>query len=265
MGDFSSTVHGAPDPKRSPLSEDRMYRLQMLDMSMCNVRTSMVESMLKFCPYLRKISLENIPVTEQLLINLGFTSPYLDTVNLAMCQGVTSKGLKSIIENCSSLSHLNIAWTCMSRHDVQSVIHSLPEQLLSLDISGNREKITDDDIKILCDQSPHLRDLELSDSTEITNASVDTIGFNLRSLKRISLSRCYSITPHALVNLTRIRSLTTINVFGMMRDSSLTALETYLKRYKVNREPFSTVARPTPTNEKVVKMWNVVARSGPVV
>ncbi|CAL1540853.1 unnamed protein product, partial [Lymnaea stagnalis] len=36
MGDFSSTVQGAPDPRRSPLSEDRMYRLQMLDMSMAN-------------------------------------------------------------------------------------------------------------------------------------------------------------------------------------------------------------------------------------
>ncbi|KAK3773790.1 hypothetical protein RRG08_010999 [Elysia crispata] len=265
MGDFTSTVHGAPDPRRSPLSEDRMYRLQMLDMSMCNVKTSMVEAMLKFCPYLRKISLENIPVTEQLLMNMGFTSPYLDTVNLAMCQGVTYKGLQCIIDHCPSLSHLNIAWTCMSHQDICHVIKNLPEQLLSLDISGNRDKISDEDIETLCHQCPQLRDLEISDSTEITNAAVDIISENLRHLRRISLSRCYSITPHALVNLTNIRNLTTINVFGMMRDSSLTALEGYLKRYRVNREPFSTVARPTPTNEKVVKIWNVLPKDGPVV
>ncbi|GFR91958.1 S-phase kinase-associated protein 2 [Elysia marginata] len=265
MGDFTSTVDGAPDPKRSPLSEDRMYRLQMLDMSMCNVKTSMVEAILKFCPYLRKISLENIPVTEQLLTNVGFTSPYLDTVNLAMCQGVTFKGLKCIIEHCPSLSHLNIAWTGMSHRDIQEVIKILPEQLLSLDMSGSRNKISDEDIETLCHQCPRLRDLDISDSTELTGASIDSICENLTCLRRISLSRCYSISPQALVNLTNIRSLATINVFGMMRDSSLMALEGYLKRFKVNREPFSTVARPTPSNEKVVKIWNVIPKDGPVV
>ena len=55
------------------------------------------------------------------------------------------------------------------------------------------------DIETLCHQCPNLRDLEISDSTDITNAAVDTISENLSNLRRISLSRCYSITPHALV------------------------------------------------------------------
>ncbi|KAH9523499.1 F-box protein of unknown function [Bulinus truncatus] len=263
MGDFSSTVQGAPDPRRSPLSEERMYRLQLLDMSMANVKTSLVESMLKFCPNLKKISLENIPVTEQLLINLGVNSPYLEVLNLCMCVGTTARGLSSIFENCTSLTQLNIAWTYMSEQDVKTVCQILPEQLKGLDISGNREKLNDQDVEMVCSRCPNLQDLDLSDSTEITNVTIDLISEHLKKLQKISFSRCYALSPSCLVNLTCLRDLRVINVFGMMREATFNVLEQNMKRYRVNKEPFSTIARPTPSNCRKINIWNISPRYGP--
>ncbi|BFY99333.1 hypothetical protein BsWGS_02372 [Bradybaena similaris] len=260
MGNFSSTVQGTPDPCRSPLSEDRMYQLRLLDMSMANVKTSLLESMLQFCPRLCKISLENIPVTEQLLLNLAFGSPHLETINLCMCEGVTSRGLEYIFENCTSLIHLNVAWTCMSQENVKSLIKILPRQLLSLDISGNREKLSDEDVSTLCDRCPHLQELDLSDSTEITNLAADEIGSKLNELQAVSLSRCYNISPSAFLNLTNLPKLKAVNVFGLLRNTSLTMLEECLMRFKVNENPLSSIARPSPFNSPRDCIWNVSSK-----
>ncbi|CAG5135225.1 unnamed protein product, partial [Candidula unifasciata] len=261
LGNFSSTVHGTPDPSRSPLSEDRMYQLRLLDMSMANVRTSLLESMLQFCPKLCKISLENIPVSEQLLLNLAFSSPNLETLNLCMCEGVTSKGLGYIFENCTSLIHLNIAWTCMSQDDLKSVIKVLPRQLLSLDISGNREKISNKDVAALCVRCPCLQELDLSDSTEISGIATDHIGSKLKELHKVSLSRCYNISHSAFLNLIELPKLKVVNVFGLLRNSSLNSLEHYLTKFKVNENPFSSVARPSPCNSPKGFIWNVSSNS----
>ncbi|KAK0069589.1 S-phase kinase-associated protein 2 [Biomphalaria pfeifferi] len=263
MGDFSSTVQGAPDPRRSPLSEERMYRLQLLDMSMANVKTSLVESMLKFCPNLKKISLENIPVTEQLLINLAVNSPYLEVLNLCMCVGTTAKGLECIFENCTNLIQLNIAWTYMSEEEIKTICQIMPSQMKALDISGNREKLSDQDVELLCQRCPYMQDLDLSDSTEITNLTIDNIAQHLKKLQKISFSRCYSLSPTYVSHLCELRDLKVINVFGMMRDTSLNVLEQNMKRYRVNKEPFSCIARPTPSNCKKIFMWNVSPRHGP--
>lgn len=55
------------------------------------------------------------------------------------------------------------------------------------------------DVSTLCDRCPHLQELDLSDSTEITNLAADEIGSKLNELQSVSLSRCYNISPSAFL------------------------------------------------------------------
>ena len=54
------------------------------------------------------------------------------------------------------------------------------------------------DVQQLCGSCPHLKELDLSDSTLLTCASVEYIAGMLRGLEYIALSRCYHIAPAAL-------------------------------------------------------------------
>ncbi|XP_005098955.1 S-phase kinase-associated protein 2 isoform X2 [Aplysia californica] len=257
MGSFSSTVHGNPDPRSSPLSEDRMYRVQMLDLSMANVETNLVENLLRFCPRLNRISLEHIPISEALLMNLGQNSPHLQSLNLAMCTGTTGDGLKAIFTGCPWLKSLNISWTTMEGDDVRKVAKALPRQMLQLNISGYREKMTDEVVEDILERCPNLKILDLSDSTEVTDASVLKIPKALPHLQTICLSRCYRVNTQTILSLHHAPCLQSINVFGLMRDPSLAVLEEHMSKYRINKDPFSSVARPTPFNSRRHLIWGV--------
>jgi len=263
MGDFQSTVLGNPDPRSSPLTENRMYRLQLLDLSMTNVNTHLVEDMLCFCPKLRRISLENIPVSELLLMNLGQNSPNLQTINLAMCEGVTGDGMKAIFRGCNRLVELNCSWTSMSAKDIRKTLRNLPKQLRELNMAGYRENMNDEGVVTILERCPQLRVLDISDSTQVSDDSIEMIPSELKSLHTLSLSRCYRVNTGTIINLSRSPSLEAINVFGLLRDPSLAVLEEHMSQFKINKDPFSCIARPTPFHSKKHLMWNVSPTEGP--
>ncbi|KAH3721142.1 hypothetical protein DPMN_064058 [Dreissena polymorpha] len=51
------------------------------------------------------------------------------------------------------------------------------------------------EVQQLCKTCPNLRELDLSDSTALTNESVICIMTHLDCLEHLSLSRCYHISP----------------------------------------------------------------------
>lgn len=263
MGDFSDSVNGNPDPRRSPLSEDRMYRLQYLDLSMTNVACGLVENMFRFCPSLRKVSLEFLTVSTELLENLGLNSPYLDTLNLSMCSGVTADGICTIFDCCKNLTELNIAWTDMPEEDVQKVARYMPSSVVRLNFSGYRERMTDFVVDIMTSACPNVEYLDISDSTEVTDEIIEKIPDRLRRLHTICLSRCYRINTHTLISLNKSKSLKSINVFGLMREPSLQYLEEHMQGFLINREFFSSIARPTPGRSRRHLMWNISPKDGP--
>ena len=54
----------------------------------------------------------------------------------------------------------------------------------------------------LVDSCPNLRDLDVSDSSLLTPASLNTMVEGLTYLESVSTSRCYNITPSSYLMLT---------------------------------------------------------------
>ena len=54
------------------------------------------------------------------------------------------------------------------------------------------------DIQQLVNSCPHLKELDLSDATMLSSASVECIAASLGGLEYIALSRCYRIMPSSL-------------------------------------------------------------------
>ena len=54
------------------------------------------------------------------------------------------------------------------------------------------------DVRSLCGRCPHLKELDLSDSTTLTGQSVHVIAGALYGLEYVALSRCYNILPSTL-------------------------------------------------------------------
>lgn len=53
------------------------------------------------------------------------------------------------------------------------------------------------DVRLLAEQSPGLVELDVSDCTQLTAASVSTIISELRHTEYLAFSRCYTIQPDA--------------------------------------------------------------------
>ena len=109
-------------------------------------------------------------------------------------------------------------------------------------------------VATLCKRCSHLLELDLSDSLRLTDHTVETIRWHLPELRRLSLSRCYSILPSTIGILDALPSLQAINVMGMLTKEPLEALQAMLPKILLNKMPFSTVARPT-TGQRRTSIW----------
>ena len=106
----------------------------------------------------------------------------------------------------------------------------------------------------LCKRCSHLLELDLSDSLRLTDHTVEIIRWHLPELRRLSLSRCYSILPSTIGILDALPNLQAINVMGMLTKEPLEALQAMLPKILLNKMPFSTVARPT-TGQRRTSIW----------
>lgn len=117
----------------------------------------------------------------------------------------------------SSIKELNVAWTGLSVEAVGVLCSSLPKNLSRFNLSGcrntlqvNREymgrKILGPpkfklflftDVKNVVRRSPNLRELDLSDGTNLTNDAIKYIS-TLTELNFLSISRCYGIQSNAV-------------------------------------------------------------------
>ncbi|XP_070195611.1 S-phase kinase-associated protein 2-like [Littorina saxatilis] len=227
-----------------PEEGPRMSRLQYLDLSMASINKEMLADIFAHCKQLRKVSLENVPVNDT-VFHLLSENTHLDTLNLVMCQGVTASGLMPLFAHCRMLTQLNLAWTGMDRSCVAYVCGAVPPSMRLLNLSGCREAISDEDVETLCTRCPHLYELDLSDSLRLTDLSIDIIRQNLRELRRLSLSRCYSILPSSIAMLRSIPRLSSLNIIGMLSKEPIEELQEILPKILLNKIPFSTIARPT--------------------
>jgi F-box and leucine-rich repeat protein 1 (S-phase kinase-associated protein 2) len=87
------------------LFPDYRCRLMYLDLTMATISTSSLVTIFNKCKRLRKLSLESVPVNDNVLSALAANRD-IEVLNLAMATGINIDGLKNLLINCRKLVFL---------------------------------------------------------------------------------------------------------------------------------------------------------------
>uniref|UniRef100_A0A8C7ZHN0 S-phase kinase-associated protein 2 n=1 Tax=Oryzias sinensis TaxID=183150 RepID=A0A8C7ZHN0_9TELE len=224
--------------------------LQLLDMDLSSsiIPISALESITCRCLRLERLSLEGLQLSDNIIRSLG-NNVGLQQLNLSGCSGFSASVLADMLKSCCRIEQLNISWCGFNKDHVKSVVSNVSPRVVSLNISGYRESLTLDDVKILVDRCPEVQHLDLSDSTLLMADSFLVLK-QLKDLQHLSLSRCYHIHLAALTDLGQtLPSLRLLDVFGLVQDNQLPSLKKEMPHVSINSMPFSSVARPTPASK----------------
>lgn len=74
-------------------------RLIYLDLSMVHISPDSLVVLFNKCRRLKKLSMENVPVNDDVLIALSANKD-IEVINFAMCIGMQEDGLRYLITNC---------------------------------------------------------------------------------------------------------------------------------------------------------------------
>ncbi|KAM4528653.1 S-phase kinase-associated protein 2 [Odontesthes bonariensis] len=236
--------------------------LQIVDMDLSNsiIPTSALESIMCNCNLLKYLSLEGLQLSDNILSCLAKNRSLLQ-LSLNGCSMFSAPALADVLKSCSSIEQLNVSWCSFSNDHVRSVVHNLSPTVTDLNLSGYRESLTLDDVKVLVERCPQIQTLDISDSTLLTADSFPVLR-QLKNLQHLSLSRCYHIHLAALLDLGKMfPALHLLDVFGLVQDSQLPSLKKEMPRVSINSRPFSSIARPTPATKLMgspsdCAMWN---------
>ncbi|CAF3968993.1 unnamed protein product [Rotaria sp. Silwood2] len=243
----------------SNLTDIESSALCHLDLTLAILSTELLINLLGSCCSLRKLSLESMPLNYKIIEKIVLHEQ-LDTLNLAMCTGLTFECCQLITNKLSLLRCLNIAWTELTSESVKYICETIPRCIEKLNISGQRYNLTDDYIQLLVRRAPRLCVLDISDSVLITDQSIIAFRQHSRLLGHLSASRCYLITPAALITLKLLPAFTTLDIFGTLAQMSLQQLRNEFGiRIHLNMFPFSTIARPT-TGIQRTSIWGLRTR-----
>uniref|UniRef100_UPI0037E8094B S-phase kinase-associated protein 2 n=1 Tax=Semicossyphus pulcher TaxID=241346 RepID=UPI0037E8094B len=235
-------------------------QIVQLDLSSSIIPTSALESIICRCTLLENLSLEGLQLSDTIITSLSKNTNLLQ-LNLSGCSGFSAPPLADMLKSCSRVQQLNISWCDFDNNHVKSVVENLSSGVTQLNISGYREELTLDDVKVLVTRCPNIQILDLSDSTLLMADSFQVLK-QLKYLLHLSLSRCYHIHLAALTDLGQMFPLLSLlEVFGLVLDSHLASLKKELPRIHINSRPFSSIARPTPATRLAGPvsdraMWN---------
>ncbi|CAF2098539.1 unnamed protein product [Rotaria magnacalcarata] len=231
-----------------------------LDLTAAIISTDLLLNLLRSCTSLRKLSLESIPLNYKIVKKI-VANIQLDTLNLAMCTGITFECCRLITNKLSSLRSLNIAWTELSSQSIQYICETIPRCIENLNISGHRYSLTDDCMQTLAHRAFRLHFLDISDSVVISDQSIIALRQHSRLLEHLSASRCYLLSPSALITLKSLPAFTTLDIFGTLAQLPLQQLRNELgTRIQLNMFPLSNIARPT-TGTQRTSLWGLRTRS----
>lgn len=221
-----------------------------MDLSSSIIPVAALEDIIASCAQLQDISLEGLQLSDTVIHSLAKNGS-LNQLNVSGCSGFSSDALEEMLKSCQRLLQLNISWCDFTSDHVKIVVHHLSPCVTHLNLSGYRDSMTLDDIKVLVSRCQHIHTLDLSDSTLLMADGFPVLA-QLTRLQHLSLSRCYHIHPAALSDLAKtIPSLFMLDVFGLINDSHLPALKKEMPHVSINSRPFSAVARPTPASRGI--------------
>ncbi|XP_066458525.1 S-phase kinase-associated protein 2 isoform X1 [Eleutherodactylus coqui] len=232
----------------------RPLRLHHADLSNCTVSKDTLQSIISCCHNLHNLSLEGLELSDAIMCAIAQNID-LERLNLGGCSGLSPESLTQMLKSCASLLELNLSWCDFTADHVKSAVENFPRSLTQLNFSGYRQNLEIVDVETLVQRCPDLIYLDLSDSVMLTADCLPA--FHQLRLQHLGLSRCYQITPAALLDLGKLLHLKTLGVFGIVTDNSLQLLKESLPHIKINTSYFSTIARPTTGNKKNRDIWGI--------
>lgn len=115
-------------------------KLQYLDLSMAGIDVVSLAQLLGTCRSLKKLSLEAVSVNDNVCREIS-QNRSLESLNLAMCEGLTTHSVTLMVENLTNLFALNISWTRLNQSSVDIVIENVPPTIQRLNIAGCRKTL----------------------------------------------------------------------------------------------------------------------------
>ncbi|NXY07360.1 SKP2 protein, partial [Pteruthius melanotis] len=233
-------------------------KIQYLDLSNCTVPVTGLHSILCLCEKLLNLSLEGLGLSDSIIKSIA-KNPNLIRLNLCGCSGFSPEALELMLSSCSMLEELNLSWCEFTATHVKAAVNHVTPKVTHLNLSGYRENLQIADVKMLVERCPSLVHLDLSDSMMLKPECLQYFK-KLKFLQHLCLSRCYQISPAALVELGEILTLKTLQVFGIVTDSSLQLLKEALPDMKINDSHFTSIARPTVGTKRSYEIWGIKCR-----
>ncbi|KAL5285042.1 SKP2 family protein [Megaselia abdita] len=250
-------VHPTFDKKFLDSYPDYQSKLQYLDLSMVSITKLSLKQLLGRCRQLKKLSLEHVPINDEICDQIA-KNINLESLNLAMCEGLQSWSVRHLMTELVNLNSLNISWTWLSVDAINALVSTITPNLLRLNMAGCRKTMFDSHLLTLSKRCKQLLELDLSDCTGLT-AEAMKIVFSFQSLGYLSLSRCYGISATSYMDLNKLPSLQYLDVFGILSDNALRVLEHSFPNIGINKFIHSSVARPTVGTRRT-SIWGLRTR-----
>ncbi|XP_049294806.1 S-phase kinase-associated protein 2 [Anopheles funestus] len=232
-------------------------KVQYLDLSMCTISIPVLRALLSNCRALVKLSLENVPLDGGICAEIA-ENRRLESLNLTMCSGIDADGMHSMAKALTKLFSLNVSWTNLTLEAVQELVQNLTPQISHLNIAGCRTTLYDEAVAVLTKRCQRLVALDLSDCTQLTDATIRTL-CKTRKIEYLSLSRCYNIPVTSYLNLSELKTLRFLDLFGLVSDHAIETLKHSLRDIGINKYYHSSIARPT-VGTKRTSIWGLRTR-----
>ncbi|XP_068782091.1 S-phase kinase-associated protein 2-like isoform X3 [Struthio camelus] len=172
-------------------------RVQHMDLSNCTVSVADLQSILCRCERLQNLSLEGLVLSDDIIKSIA-QNPSLIRLNLCGCSGFSAESLELMLSSCSELEELNLSWCDFTAAHVKAAVSHVTPKVTQLNLSGYRQNLQISDVKTLVERCPSLVHLDLSDSVMLKPECFQYF-HQLIFLQHLCLSRCYQISPAALV------------------------------------------------------------------
>lgn len=128
-------------PVFDPLKHQNNIKLQYLDLSMAVISLDSLTSLLSKCRQLIKLSVEHLNVNTDICYEIA-ANKNIEALNMAMCEGITAKGLEKIVTELTALRSINLAWASLSMESVKYFVENISSKILQLNIAGCRKTMS---------------------------------------------------------------------------------------------------------------------------
>lgn len=135
-------VHPTLDKKFLDTYPDFQTKLQYLDLSMASLTKLSLKHLLGRCRQLKKLSLEHVAINDEICDEIA-KNTHIESLNLAMCEGLQSWSVRHLMTELVNLNSLNISWTWLSVDAINALVSTITPNLLRLNLAGCRKTMFD--------------------------------------------------------------------------------------------------------------------------